>query len=219
MKKVKSSYFSLKRLAALAACAGGMFIANPGQAQERMNVTNTVNEDFGSYDMNGDQRWDATEYQTRMQSSDIYRNWQANPNEFTQNDFDRGMYRRWDADGDGYLSADEYATGNQGWEADYGNNFEAWDTNADRMLDETEYMDGMANTSIYSDWDTDGDTYLSEEEFNNGLYTSWDTDRDNYLSADEYNNADYNSYNSDRKLDMEDQDDIMDDDPEDSMDD
>ena len=45
---------------------------------------------------------------------------------------------------------------------------------------------------LYDTWDSDADTYLSEDEFatnydQNGYYGTYDTDADTYLSEDEYN--------------------------------
>lgn len=51
---------------------------------------------------------------------------------------------------------------------------------------------GMEDEGLFGDWDTDRDTYLTEEEFGTsfgaGTYgQNWDTDQDTYLSEEEFN--------------------------------
>lgn len=62
----------------------------------------------------------------------------------------------------------------------------------DLAVDETDPYDTGAETGFFDTWDTDTDTYLSEDEFRtnydqSGYYGSYDTDADTYLSEDEYN--------------------------------
>lgn len=159
------------------------------QQQERENVSNTNVDDFGQWDGNADQQWDREEYNSSMRESGFYGNWQNEQGEFTQNEFNQGIFRSWDTDGDGYINNDEYTSGNSAFETDYGNNFGAWDLNGDGQLDPEEYNSGMNEAGIYGGWDADADGQLNEDEFNDGVFNSWDADRDGNLSSDEYNNA------------------------------
>ena len=57
------------------------------------------------------------------------------------------------------------------------------------------------------DWDSDGDSALNEQEFNEGwgssfgdgesAFNTWDEDGDGSLTEDEYNTGVYNSYDDD----------------------
>ena len=96
------------------------------------------------------------------------------------------MFDDWDADGDTYVSMDEY---NNGYRT--GGTYATWDADGDGMLNETEYTDayvtsGMGTADMYSTWDTDGDGMLSEDEIYAGSYAGYDLDGDGRLSASEF---------------------------------
>lgn len=165
-----------------------MFGGN-AMAQERENVSNTDVDTFQQWDANADERLDKVEYNKQIGNTGMYQNWQNQEGTLTQEDFNRGVFNRWDADGDGQLSEDEYASGNSAWSSSYGENFIGWDANQDSMLDEDEYMQGMNEAGVYNDWDADGDGTVNEDEFNEGVYNTWDSNRDGMLSRDEYDNA------------------------------
>ncbi|TFL16010.1 EF-hand domain-containing protein [Jannaschia formosa] len=60
---------------------------------------------------------------------------------------------------------------------------------------------------MMSDWDSDGDGIVNEEEFNEGwnsqwsdgesAFDTWDGDGDGMLSEDEFNSGVFNSYDAD----------------------
>lgn len=60
---------------------------------------------------------------------------------------------------------------------------------------ETEATEGAAlTTGYFSDWDSDTDSYLNENEFETGWgeqdrWGNWDADDDSFLSEDEFNTA------------------------------
>ena len=54
--------------------------------------------------------------------------------------------------------------------------------------------EGVADVRYFTDWDTDDDTYLTEQEFATGwedltLWEDWDTDADTYLTEEEFGTA------------------------------
>ncbi|MCB8838533.1 hypothetical protein [Aurantimonas sp. VKM B-3413] len=56
--------------------------------------------------------------------------------------------------------------------------------------------------NAYSDWNTDNDAGVSQEEFNTafdkgGVYDSWDTDDDGVLSKSEFDTGVYGAYDRD----------------------
>lgn len=156
-----------------------------------------ANRDVSAYDdweTNTNLRVDQSEFDRRMTDEGAYENWQNEQGQFTQTEFNQGVFSRWDADQDGYLSADEYATGNATWETQYGNNFGVWDQNRDSRLDPNEYNQGMTETGIFNEWDRDRDGTINTTEFNQGTFNTWDTNRDGYLDNNEYNSADYDTW-------------------------
>jgi hypothetical protein len=44
-----------------------------------------------------------------------------------------------------------------------------------------------ANTSYFTDWDTNNDSYLDENEYSGGVFSSWDANKDNRLDENEWN--------------------------------
>ena len=62
----------------------------------------------------------------------------------------------------------------------------------DGFIEFTEYEGALADTDFYSDWDTDLDDYLTEEELAMGVFNRWDTDNSGTLDMEEY--GDFDSY-------------------------
>lgn len=65
-----------------------------------------------------------------------------------------------------------------------------YDANRDGGIDQTEFNERYQNN--ISDWDADGDDYVSDREFYDANFNRFDRDRDNNLSQDEWNEG-YNS--------------------------
>lgn len=91
-----------------------------------------------------------------------------------------------DLNGDASLDDQEFGTawGDDGY-------YDRWDTNTDGFLDETEWnarrggLEGY--TGNFSDWDSDADNRLSEDEFRGGIYGHYDRDGDRMINEEEYN--------------------------------
>lgn len=79
--------------------------------------------------------------------------------------------------------------------------FEFNDANQDGILDRNEYYDSMADSGVFSEWDTDNDSLLSEDEFNeignDYGFDTWDTDDNYYLDAAEVYDGYYTVYDKD----------------------
>ncbi|UJH92398.1 hypothetical protein LZ575_07720 [Antarcticibacterium sp. 1MA-6-2] len=83
-----------------------------------------------------------------------------------------------------------------------------YDANRDGGIDQTEFNEGYQNGM--SDWDADGDDYISDREFYDANFNRFDRDRDNNLTQDEWNEGynsiysaylstnDYDTYDADR---------------------
>ena len=54
---------------------------------------------------------------------------------------------------------------------------------AEAEMDDTYASD----VNYFTDWDSDGDGYLSEDEYAGGSYKNWDTNQDSRLDEDEWN--------------------------------
>lgn len=97
-----------------------------------------------------------------------------------------GVFDTWDADSDGFLRENEFAV----------RLFDAWDLDNDNMLETREWDRsteawGVSGFGGLADWDTDRDTFVSDEEWragfsDNGLFDRFDADRNDFLTGDEF---------------------------------
>ena len=64
-----------------------------------------------------------------------------------------------------------------------------WDIDGDGVLDESEFTQGVFDSSVYDDWDADDDGAIGYAELSSGLYSAWDASDDGELSIDEWDGA------------------------------
>jgi hypothetical protein len=93
-----------------------------------------------------------------------------NQGEFNAELDNNGTFRAWDADQNGFMSADEYDGGVH--------------TRRDKMNIDDESGD---NTWDYNTWDANADANIDNDEFNTGIFNAYDRDGDGVLDLDEYN--------------------------------
>ncbi|MFC0202578.1 EF-hand domain-containing protein [Paracoccus rhizosphaerae] len=61
-----------------------------------------------------------------------------------------------------------------------------WDVDGDSMLSAEEFADGFRERAIFSNWDQDSDGLISDNEFTGGVYNSYDLDDSDGLDEAEY---------------------------------
>merc|ERR1711976_496309 len=61
-----------------------------------------------------------------------------------------------------------------------------WDTDGDTMLSAEEFAEGFRERAIFSGWDQNRDNLLSEDEFSGGVYSTYDRDANDGLDETEY---------------------------------
>ncbi|WP_375263650.1 hypothetical protein [Palleronia sp.] len=64
-----------------------------------------------------------------------------------------------------------------------------WDTDADGVLGESEFTQGVFDSGVFEEWDADDDEAIGYSELSSGLYSAWDADDDGELSVDEWDSA------------------------------
>lgn len=62
----------------------------------------------------------------------------------------------------------------------------SWDADGDSAISQEEFDTGFGEAGVYDDWDADDDGALSEEEFNIGLYESYDADDSGVIEEPEF---------------------------------
>lgn len=61
-----------------------------------------------------------------------------------------------------------------------------WDVDGDTMLSAEEFAEGFRERAIFSSWDRDGDALISDTEFAEGVYGTYDGDVSGDLDETEY---------------------------------
>lgn len=106
-------------------------------------------------------------------------------------EFPTYVYHRWDRDGDGFLSDDEWTRSSPRW---YGaepryKTHTAWDKNGDGRLDATEFDVVINESKLYSAWDADANTIIEGDEYAAATFRLYDENDDGQLSLQEWKNA------------------------------
>lgn len=144
---------------------------------------------------------------------DIFSKWDTNNNEkISESEFEQHFvdefYTSWNIDSDGHLDVEDFYTVTfnildaddddhlDAAETDWGYDYLYGDyVNYDYMVQETEeggamdydrYRDMIGKTDFYTDYDLDGDTYLSEHELASAVFESWDLNDNGTLDSREF---------------------------------
>jgi len=60
-----------------------------------------------------------------------------------------------------------------------------WDRDGDGFIAEQEFGDGLSADGVFGEWDTDGDGVLDENEFSGAWFSQYDTNEDGMLDPAE----------------------------------
>ena len=159
-------------------------------------VRNSEVNYFEDWDTNRDRQWSKEEFTAGMDKHRMYEEWDSsNDGLIEERELQTGLFNTWDTDSNNNLDHGEFTAAYAGINYNAGmGEFEKWDTNKNSQLDADEFSKGVANTEIYSNWDTDGDGMYSEDELYTGLFDSWDRDNDGYLAQNEYNGIGFDNW-------------------------
>lgn len=64
-----------------------------------------------------------------------------------------------------------------------------FDSDGNLELTEQEFTTGLSDNDVFSDWDSDGNSELSDDEFYDGVFSSWDEDDDGIVTENEFYTA------------------------------
>lgn len=70
-------------------------------------------------------------------------------------------------------------------EGDY-HSYEDWDSDADEVINNQEFYDGITATGYHANWDLNADGSVTDEEMLLGFYRVWDTDGDKLIDQAEW---------------------------------
>lgn len=68
------------------------------------------------------------------------------------------------------LDMEEFTTLNNSWDEQYGNRFDEWAKDDDNLLSAREFKEGVADFSVYTDWNVVDDKGCTGEEFYHGFF-------------------------------------------------
>ncbi len=106
-----------------------------------------------------------------------------------------GLWRAWNSNGDGRISAEEFTAGWRTWRlGGQSPEFASWDQDNDGVLSRTEFRSNLERARFFGRWDSDGNSWLSAGEFRSGLFGVWDRDRNGVISQVEFNEWNRNWY-------------------------
>ncbi len=108
------------------------------------------------------------------------------------NEFTTFVWNRWDRNGDGFLSDDEWQVSAPRW---YGpsnetyKTYTAWDKDGNGRIDPDEFGAVVTTTKLYDTWDTNTDATIEGDEYASATFRLYDMNNDGVLSIDEWKNA------------------------------
>lgn len=149
------------------------------------------NLSFKNFDKNKNANIEKEEF-VEVFKNNYYRDWNNKNNDYLDDeDFYRSFFSVWDADKDKFLDTGEWSNAYDSYFKDYIiNDFAAIDINRDDHVDYREYSNTITDSDFFKGWDTDENSYLSDEELANGVFNKWDSDQNGKLSKEEFDRFD-----------------------------
>lgn len=141
---------------------------------------------YTDWDSDGNLELTETEFETGLAETGTFDAWDRDDDAgLSEGEFATGVFSSWDTDNDLQITEEEYAAGTERWYgADYDTPFTDYDTDTSGFIDRTEFGEGW-DSEYYTQWDADGDSLLSEEEYTTGVFGSADLDDDQVITVEE----------------------------------
>ena len=105
------------------------------------------------------------------------------------NEFGTYVYNRWDRNGDGFITDDEWQVSTTRWYpagTTVYKTYPDWDANNDGHIDSTEFGTVVTTTKLYETWDVDSDNTIEGEEYAKSSFRVLDENDDGSLTLKEY---------------------------------
>ncbi len=105
-------------------------------------------------------------------------------------EFNSYVYNRWDRNGDGFVSADEWEGSYVRWYGAPANaefkTYTYWDKDGDGRLDPQEFDTVISTTKLYKAWDTNADDLIESNEYARSTFGFYDLNNDGMISTEEW---------------------------------
>ncbi|MCF8495263.1 MAG: hypothetical protein K9G62_01195 [Alphaproteobacteria bacterium] len=166
--------------AALIATTALVLIAGVAQAAEQTIVTTAQNLD-------GSTTKTVTTTRYYYPDNDLNNNGIIDSTEFPVY-----AYNRWDRNGDGFVTDDEWEVGAVRWYGPANNEYKTytyWDKDGNGRIDPSEFGTQLTTTNLYSIWDTNADNTIQGDEYAVATFRLYDINNDGQMSLEEWKNA------------------------------
>ncbi|MFP4060041.1 MAG: hypothetical protein ACOCXD_00500 [Bacteroidota bacterium] len=146
---------------------------------------------FNDFDKNGNDQVERREF-VDVFVKHYYDDWNTKDNEYLDDeDFYMSTYMLWDENNDDLLSREEWTMGYEHYYGQYiDDEFEELDKDVNGYIDYNEFLNAIAKTDIFADWDIDASRYINEKELAVGVFENWDIDSSNTLDKHEFEQFD-----------------------------
>lgn len=105
-------------------------------------------------------------------------------------EFPKFVNSRWDRNGDGFVTSDEWQTNAVRWygpkNTQYYTISKSWDKDGDGRLDPSEFDTAVTTTKLYDVWDRNADKTLNSDEYNEATFHVYDLNDDGNISYKEW---------------------------------
>ncbi|MGR3494206.1 hypothetical protein [Citreimonas sp.] len=138
------------------------------------------------WDSDGNMEMSEEEFRTGFTTTGTFDAWDSDDQAgLSEGEFSTGVFADWDTDNDLQITEEEYTAGAERWYgADYATPYADYDTDGSGYIDRTEFGSAW-DSDYYTEWDSDGDSLISEDEYTTGLYDTVDLNDDTVITVEE----------------------------------
>ena len=145
--------------------------------------------DFAFFDLNDDGLLDFQEALPSYIATNYFRTWWDSDGNgsLDKEEFYNAFFYNSDYNSDNFLDENEWNLGFMALFIDWTeNNFTDFDEDENQRLSPEEWTNIFGDSQWFETYDTDGNTIVTENEWNLGLFGNWDQNTDNLIDEDEF---------------------------------
>lgn len=169
----------MKKSLALGAAALALLLSGAAGAVDEEEI-------FESWDTNGDEILTQAEFTEGASGPDgLFQSWRLDDDDTLSTiEMCTGVYHAWTDDGDDRLSIERWDRMVDRWYGEEAVNLQVaeWDSDGDDTITRGEFCRAFGTAGLYTAFDANDDSAISEDELYEGLYTAADGDADGQVA-------------------------------------